>query len=61
MSWNNLQKNYVKNDILSDSKLRQELHTLKLKSEDDPTDYFDKVVTISMQASKITDNTISEI
>ena len=36
-AWKHLHKKYAKTDILSASKLRQELHILKLKEEGDPT------------------------
>ena len=59
-AWNNLQKKYSKTDILLASKLRQELHRLKLKEEGDPTDLFEKMATIQIQSRKITDDIILE-
>ena len=42
-SWKNLRQDYVKTDILSASKLIQEMHRLKLKEEGDSTELFDKI------------------
>ena len=58
--WKNLHKKYANTDILLASKLRQELHRLNLKEEGDPTNLFDKISTIQMQARKHTDDTILE-
>ena len=59
LAWKNLHKNYVKTDIFSALKFRQELHILKLKDKFDPTDFFEKISTIQMQAKKINDDTVS--
>ena len=56
----NLHKKYTKNDILSASKLRQELHILKFKEEGGTTNFFEKIATIQIQARKITDGMILE-
>ena len=59
-AWKNLQKYYVKTNILSTSKFIQDLHILKLKEEGDTTDLFEKIATIQIQARKIIDDTILE-
>ena len=43
---NNLKKKYANTDILSTSKLRQDLNILKLKEKGDPTNFFENISTI---------------
>ena len=55
-----MHKKYANNDILLSTKLREELHILKLKQESDTNYFFEKIATIQMTARKIDDNTISD-
>ena len=59
-AWKNLQKHYAKTEIFLAPKFRQELQIFKLKEESDTTELFEKIETIQLQASKITDDTILE-
>ena len=52
LAWDFLQKKYKKTDMLSASKLRQELNNLRLKEKRDPVDFFNKIAVNQLQARK---------
>ena len=58
LDWDLLQNKYAKTDMLSASKLIQELNRLTLKEKGDPIDFFEKIAVIQLRARKIKDNTI---
>ena len=55
-----MHKKYANADIFLASKLRQDLHRLKLKEEGDPTNFFENISASQIQSRKISKDMISE-
>ena len=59
-AWKKLKNIYAKTDIFLTTKLRQDIHSLKLKEEGDSTDFSENIATIQIKSKKITDDKILE-